>query len=267
MRRLWIGIAAVAMSCLIATLLWNRRAPSTGPAHSQSVPARPQAQRNDALPAPEASPTRAPSAAPAQTRAAPEKSIALRPEEKLASVEGSAILGRDIGARTAMSMPLENYRRELDRAIDRELIFRAARARSVELTAAQRVDLERLRAAREKREPGVVYLAGYDPDEIAFQIRDAERGLLQAALLGKSGTGPPQVKADDVQRYYQEHRVEFDGLPDDPSARQQAWLAIDRQIRDRLAPEQEREYQRRTHELLAQLRASAHIVELVSRPR
>ena len=64
---------------------------------------------------------------------------------------------------------------------------------------------------------------------------------------------------EHVVRFYQEHKADYGELPDDPVARKTAWQRIDSDIRQKLAPQLEAEYQKNLQKFIEQLKASANI--------
>ena len=188
-----------------------------------------------------------------------------RPNQVLATVNGTPITLGDL-------MPLQSTNSEaeqkidpvvydyfLQRAINRELVLQAARAQGVTLNEAQEDQLTKFQAEREQPEPGLVSKMTVNAAEIEFELRDAQAFMLQTALMAQAGA-TPNVTPDQVEQYYQANIAEFGELPADPQARQQAWQAIDFQIRGQLAAGARTEYQQQLVAYMAQLKARANIV-------
>ncbi len=188
-----------------------------------------------------------------------------RPNQVLATVNGTPITLGDL-------MPLQSTNSEaeqkidpitydyfLQRAINRELVLQAAKAQNVTLNQAQQDQLTKFQAEREQPYPGMVSQLTVNAAEIEFELRDAQAFMLQTALMAQAGA-TPNVTPDQVEQYYQAHIAEFGELPADPQARQQAWQAIDFQIRGQLAAGARAEYQQQLDAYMAQLKARANIV-------
>ena len=156
-------------------------------------------------------------------------------------------------------MSLERLNFLLNRAMDRELTFQTAREQAVALTEVQKKQLEELRARSEKSEPGVFDTVQHNPANTEFELRDAQALLLQAALLEKAGIASAHVNPQQVQAYYQQHQADYGPLPAEPALRQAAWEGIDQEIRNKLAPQLEAEYQQKFQQYFQQLRAAAKI--------
>jgi hypothetical protein len=196
---------------------------------------------------------------------APVTVLTVKPGQTLATVNGVPIMLDDLvplpaeklGSEQVMSA--EMYRSLLNRAVERELTFQAAREQGVELTAAQRGRLADLRARSEQREPGVFDTVQHNPVNVEFEQRDAIGLLLQAALAEKAGVPSPHVTAAQVRDYYQQHSTELGALPADTAQRQSAWEKIDQAIRQRLAPQLQAEHQAGVQQFVGQLKAAARI--------
>ncbi len=188
-----------------------------------------------------------------------------RPDQVLATVNGTPIMLVDL-----MPLPSTNSEAEqkidpavynyfLQRAINRELVLQAAKAQGVTLNQAQEDQLAKLRATREQPYPGMVSQLTVNAAEVEFELRDAQVFMLQTSLMAQAGARP-NVTPDQVEQYYQTHLAQFGELPADPQARQQAWQAIDFQIREQLAAGTRTGYQQQLDAYMAQLKASANIV-------
>jgi hypothetical protein len=152
----------------------------------------------------------------------------------------------------------ESYKYLLDRAINRELIFQAAKAQNVGLDDSQRMQLAEFCQQRQSHEPGLTQPLNSDPAQADFEKRDVEAFMLQTALLAKTGASP-NVNTTEVQEFYADHAAEFGGLPADETARESAWGKIDFQIRTRLAPLKREQFQRQLALYMDQIKANAYI--------
>ena len=188
----------------------------------------------------------------------------VRPNQLLAEVNNTPITLLDL-------MPLQStnnaeqqidpvaYNYFLQRAINRELIMQAAQARGITLTESQQQQLDKLRAEREEPEPGLVSKLTVNSTAIEFDLRDEQAFMLQTSLMAAAGL-TPNVTPEQVEQYYQQHMDEFGALPTDPQASQQAWQAIDFQIRGLLAAGARAGYQQALNQYMDGLKANANIV-------
>lgn len=167
--------------------------------------------------------------------------VRVKPDRVLAIVNG-----RNIQLKDLMPMPagktgkeqvfeLGMYEHLLNRAVEREIAFQAARAQGVELTEVQRQQLEEARARSETKEQGVFDNLHYSLANVEFQERDFSALLLRTTLAEKAGVPSPYVTPALVEDYYQQHQAEYGQLPVDPEQRQSAWEKIDGEIRRKLA--------------------------------
>jgi hypothetical protein len=147
----------------------------------------------------------------------------------------------------------------LNRAVEREVTFQAAKREAVELTAVQRQRLAELRARSEQHEPGVFDTVQQNPTNVEFEQRDATGLLLQATLAEKAGVPSPHVTGAQVQAYYQQHQAEYGALPADAAQRQTTWEKIDQAIRQKLAPQLQAEHQERLQQFVKQLKAASQV--------
>jgi hypothetical protein len=191
--------------------------------------------------------------------------VRVSPGKVLANVNGVAITPQDLMPLPAektgseQTLSAERYHFLLDRAIEREVTFQAARGQGLELSATQRQQLEQLRARSERIEPGVFDTVQHNPANAEFAVRDATGLLLQASLAEKAGVPSPHVTAAHVQAYYQQHRADYDALPVDSAQRAAAWERIDHDIRSKLASQVREEHQARFDQFKEQLKASTLI--------
>ena len=214
--------------------------------------------------------------APGQSNATKTAKVFLvRPNQVLAMVNGTPITLWDLiplqstnNAEQQIDPVTYNY--FLQRAINRELVMQAAKANGIALSDSQQQQLDKFRAEREQPEPGLVSKLSVNPTEIEFELRDAQAFMLQTSIMAAAGLAP-NVTPDQVEQYYQQHIDEFGQLPADPQARQQAWQAIDIQIRNQIAEEIRADYQKQLDAYMNGLRAKAnitttHLTETLANP-
>lgn len=215
-----------------------------------------------------------PEAATSESRELEGKPVEVRVDQVLAKVNGVAITLKDlmpIGAAEAalkQSLSPQMYDFLLGRAIARELTFQAAAAQGIKLTEDQNRQLKQVREsmlARYGTDPAkVVHLnvTGTLEDRIEFELRDAASPLLIHSMLAKAGAPSPYVTEAQVEEYYRSHATEYGALPGDAVERQAAWQRINLEIRSKLAPEIQAQYQQALNKMLEQLRANANIALL-----
>jgi hypothetical protein len=201
-------------------------------------------------------------------RAAGDKYVRIRIGDTLATVNGRSITLKDllpVDPREAdYQLARDEYEAHLQAAITRELIFQAARAQGVELSAAQQHEMETRRAAelaeieRRKRDNNLLW-SSVTPAQLDFQARVASATMLQQALLEKMGVARPAPTEDQVKAYYNNNSTQYPALPTDPAEREKVWKTIDIQIRYQLSAELQTAYQQRSNEILNQLRSQAGI--------
>jgi hypothetical protein len=198
--------------------------------------------------------------------------VRVRPDQVLATVNNIPITLKDLmvvgtaqdGAEQSMSPDV--YEFLLNRAIERELTFQAARAQGIRLTEEQQRQLDQIGTSKfagdiEDDGSPVAHLnvPGTAEQRRAFEVRDATAFLLQASLLAKAGVASPHVTSAQVEQYYRQHIAEYGQLPADAERRWTAWQQIDLAIRQRLARQVQQEYDEAVRELLDQLRANASV--------
>src|SRR6516162_559602 len=140
--RIWIFRLAVAL--LLVGLLAYR---ASGP--------RGSGERNSRLPATRAETAPAPSASKiSRASAIGETVLKLHPGEVLASVNSREITAKDLvplnerDGEKETELPLESYQYLIDRAVNRELIFQAAKSAGIELDESQKDQLASLKSLR-----------------------------------------------------------------------------------------------------------------------
>lgn len=196
--------------------------------------------------------------------AAPERVLTLSPDTVLASVNHRSLTAGDVLPPGASNQPIspEVCEYYLQRAIDRELIFQTARERGLELDSSQKQQLVNYATMRGQHGPGVVQDLNGSSAESSFQLRDAEAFMLQTSLMEQLGISP-NVTADQVMAYYQQHASEFGQLPADKNARDEVWNNIDFEIRKRLAASVRDDYQKRLTDYMKQLYATANVQKVL----
>jgi hypothetical protein len=187
-------------------------------------------------------------------------SLKISPETVMALVNGRALAAADVLPPGSFNDPisLHAYKYFLQRAIDRELILQTAKAQGVALDGSQRQQMLDFETTREQHGPGLVRDLNGGADEVSFEMRDTEAFMLQASLMEKSGASP-NVTAQQVLSYYQQHAAEFGELPADELARQEVWNNIDYQIRQTLANSVRSTFQTKLADYMKRLQAGANI--------
>lgn len=185
--------------------------------------------------------------------------VVVRPGQRVMKVNGVPLTGRDLlpfGAshRGEESVSPQLYAHLVNRAVERELAFQAAREQGVKLGEGQRQELERVREAARKR--GIA-----DRDALEFEVRDAEGRMLLAELAARAGVPSPYATEADVERYYQAHREGLGDLPADPARRAAAWQHLQVVIRGHLAGELRAAHIQGTSQFIDELKSRAAISE------
>ena len=274
----WIGlVGAICLAALVVVVVLERQPSPNAPDAVQTPELTAEAQNTPITPLPER-PVRtrtvvaAPTAPQVETvvpenGGAPVTVMRVQPGQTLASVNGVAIKLKDLvplpaeKAATEQVMSAEMFNYLLNRAVEREATFQAATRQGVELTAAQRQRLAEQRARSEQPDANVFDTMQQNPANVAFEQRDSEALLLQAALAERAGVPSPHVTAARVQAYYQAHLAEYGALPADPAQQRAAWEKIDQAIRQTLAPQLQAEHQERLQQFVEQLKATAEIMK------
>ena len=250
--RLTVTAAALAIAGTAAFLL--TRAPAQPPPAEPPAPSG-AAPRVGRAVAPE-HPSLVGPADPAVPAGA---AVKLRGSQRVASVNGTAITGRQLlawraGDPAEQEMTPEMFAALKGRAIERELTFAEARRQGIDLGPAQLAQLQLVRKNAEAR-------GETDVAQLDFEETDARAHLLAAALLEKAGVAGPLPTEADVKRYQEEHADELDALPEDPAAREPARKKLEAGIRQALALELGEEHQEALRAYFDRLRAGARIVE------
>lgn len=194
------------------------------------------------------------------------KIVRVRADQLLAIVNGVHITLKDLVPivkgqnEVEQSMSEDEFRARLERAIERELTFQAARGQGIQLTEAQQQRLGQIRAEYQAdlTNPSLQW-STVNEATIEFELRDTTALLLQTSLLSLVGAPSFYVTEEQVQDYYQTHLNQFEPLPSDPAERDAAWQTIERTIRERLASLNQAEYRDWVRKYLDQLKASASI--------
>lgn len=189
-----------------------------------------------------------------------ENVLRIRPDAVLAAVNGHSLTAQDVLPPGSSNRPVSLGVCEyfLKRAVDRELIFQTAKAQGVQLDDSQKQQLNNFKTMRVQPEPGLVRDLNGGAAEMMFELQDAEAFMLQSSLLEKSGASP-NVTAEQVLAYYQQHASDFDDLPTGGSARREVWGNIEVEIRHVLAPVVRSGFQEQLAGYMNQLRAGADI--------
>ncbi len=193
------------------------------------------------------------------------KMVRVTPAQVLATVGGVQLTLKDLmplpasKTETPQLMSAEMFSFLLNRAVEREATIQAAAREGVELTAPQRQKLQEARARAQEAQAGVFDTVQQDPANAEFEQKDSAALLLQASLAEKAGVPSPHVTAQLVQAYYQQHEAEYGLLPSEPAARQAAWQRIDAEIRLKLAPQVQAQYEQNFKQFIEQLKAAAEI--------
>jgi len=111
---------------------------------------------------------------------------------------------------------------------------------------------------RRQQGPGLVRDLNGGPEELAFELRDAEAFMLQTSLMQKYGASP-DVTSQQVSDYYQRHASEFGELPAEEPARQEAWGQIEFKIRQSLASGVRSDFQKQLADYMKRIKTEADI--------
>ena len=196
--------------------------------------------------------------------------------EVLARVNNAAITLADlVGGSPAApeeTMSVEQHDFLLNNAIERELVLQAARQQGVQLTEEQVREQEEARKAflaRDGEEAGnLVHLGmrGTLEEQADFEMREAASQLLLASLLARAGAPSPHVTPEQVKQYYQDHLAEYSQrIVSRPVEEDTGWKEVDLEIREKLAPVVQREYELELREFIDQLKAEADISVVAAR--
>jgi hypothetical protein len=181
----------------------------------------------------------------------------------LATVNGRRITARDAvpfsGTNQEMEISQRDLKFYLHRAVDRELIFEAARKQGIVLDESQNQQIANMQAMRNQHEPGGIARLNDDPAGRRLEALDAEAFMLQKAIMAARGTSP-NVTESQVQEYYQQHQSEFENQPNDADAHGQVWQQVAFQIRSQLAASTRAKYNGEQADYMHQIESEAEVV-------
>ena len=246
----------VVAGLLIAVLAYH----SAGSRRESSVQANVPVQTNLAVAAPVKSGVSA-----AGKPSAAERVLQLRPDQVLASVNGHEIKLGDVvpvstnASQRDVEVSVQDLKYFLKRAMDRELIFQAAKERGLALNDSQHQQLANMTAMRNQPEPGGIARFNTTGAQRELELRDSEAFMLQTTLMAAQGASP-NVTEDQVVAYYQDHQTQFGGLPVDEASRTPEWEKIDFGIRQQLAAAARASYNEKLAAYMKQVESSANIV-------
>jgi hypothetical protein len=202
-------VAVVALVVVIAAILLLKSRPAPAPPAVPS-PAAPEPLAPPALPPTATSPAPPPAEAIAPSQHAPEQGAQVTPPvvarvgagQILATVNNVPIMLKDLMALAPGDMSSEQrmepdvYESRLNRAIEAELTFQAARSQNVNLTDEQQLRLQHIRdkAAADieaYKSQGMTWTS-IKPEQLEFEERMTSALLLQQNLVAKAGGPSPQ---------------------------------------------------------------------------
>lgn len=269
-RSKWMmSLALVVVVAGVALLLAKRQAP---PAASRSP-----AETESAIPGAAATP--APAAAipepleytppvretkVLQEGEEPREIVRVKPEQVLATVNGTPISLKDLVAVSGAQRGAENtisaslYDMLLERAVVREVAIQAAKAKGIELSPEQKAQLEKNKSEMSSTSADVIDMT-MSPERIAFEQRDTEGRMLLVNLAAEAGAPGAFVTPEQVKAYYEGHKGDYEELPTDPQEAQWAWQRIDREIRNALAQDTANAYQQAYDKVVVDLKSAAKI--------
>ena len=194
----------------------------------------------------------------------PKEIVRVKPEQILATVNGTPVTLKDLAAipdaqrGTEQTISASLFDMLLERAIVREVAFQSANAKGIALTREQQSQLEKFGNEMSSTSPEVVDMT-MPPERVAFELRDTEGRMLLVNLAAEAGAPGAFVTEDQVKAYYEGHKAEYEELPADPQEAEWAWRRIDREIRNALAPDIADAYQRAYDKVVEDLKAAATI--------
>lgn len=199
-----------------------------------------------------------------QEGAEPKEIVRVKPEQVLATVNGTPVTLKDLvavpisqrGSEQTISASL--YDMLLERAVVREVAFQAAKAQGIALTDDQKAQLEKFKNEMLSTSPDVIDLT-MPPERVAFEQRDTEGRMLLVNLAAAAGAPSAFVTEDQVKTYYENHKSEFEELPADPQEARWAWQRIDREIRNLLVADTTAAYDQAYDKVVADLKSAATI--------
>jgi hypothetical protein len=176
--------------------------------------------------------------------------IKLLSGKTLASVNGKTITAADLVAGGQGQLSPHHYHVLLQRAIERELVVRAAAKASVTLTPQQEQQLQKQFGMEPKRDPNIFTNQERSPADADFYLRDQAAKMLEANLAAQAGAPSPHVTQEDVNAYLNAHPEEAAGA--NSPAKQ-------RVVREKLMTELREKYDRWLQQYLNELRAGAQV--------
>ncbi|HVV81430.1 MAG TPA: hypothetical protein VHE35_00075 [Kofleriaceae bacterium] len=258
MSRSKIAAIVLAAAVAIAGLAFSMGHPgSSSHPTGTAAPKAPAAGTAERPLLPVTRPTLPPAPSPPPVRVPPPpvtaKGVAIGRGQTIATINGVAITGADLVAFRAkdgdsLHMSPEMYDFLAQRAIEREVTLQAARARNLELSAADEAQVAQARANAAAR-------GETDPARLAFEEKEARAQLLLEALARAEGAPPAMPDDAAVDAYLKDHASELGPLPSDPQAVQQLRISI----RQKLYEEMANAHEESVRALLARLEAEAHI--------
>ena len=279
----FVLVAVLAVIVAIVLVLVERQAPSSPvvPPPSAETPVPEGATPQTATPVVPEAPAPTPAAPPPapepldysapireskvlQEGAEPKEIVRVKPEQVLATVNGSPVTLKDLvavpvaqrGAEQNISASL--YDMLLERAVVREVAIQAAKAQGIALTDDQKAQLEKFKNQMLSSSPDVVDMT-MPPERVAFEQRDTEGRMLLVNLVAAAGAPSAFVTEDQVKAYYEGHKGEFEGIPADPQEARWAWQRIDREIRNRLVADTTAAYEQAYGKVVEDLKSAAAI--------
>jgi multidrug efflux pump subunit AcrA (membrane-fusion protein) len=135
---------------------------------------------------------------------APLKVVRVRADQILATVNHIPVMLKDLmplrAGETEKSMTPEEYSARLNRAIEMNLTFQAARAQNISLTEAQQRQLQQMQNARqaelqEQQQQGMKYTS-FSAEDLEFETQLTMAMMLLQNLLAKEG-GPSPLEHEE----------------------------------------------------------------------
>jgi hypothetical protein len=194
----------------------------------------------------------------------PQAVMLVKPEQVLATVNGTPVTLQDLAAVPDMQLGREQtitpslYNALLERAVIREVAVQAAEARGIELSDEQQAVLEKMKAQMTSTSPDVKDMT-MSPERLAFDLRDTQGRMLIVNMVTEAGAPSAFVTEDQVKAYYETHMSEYGALPSDPDEAKWAWRKIDREIRNALVADTTASYQQAYDQVVEDLKSEASI--------
>jgi hypothetical protein len=189
--------------------------------------------------------------------------LRLRRDQVLATVNGHQItVGEAVpvdGTNQDVEISPGDLNFFLNRAVDRELIFEAAKKQGVFLDGSKNQQLADMQSMRHLREPGGIAKLNDAPAGRQLEALDAKAFMLQTAIMAARGASP-DVTEGQVLDYYHQHQSEIGNLPADADARGHAWQELDYQIRTQLAAQTRTTYNSELAAYMQQIKSEANVV-------